>query len=227
MIAFDAGRCAAEHDRTALQLRPQDRHVTRLITGRFLLFIRRLVFLVDHDQPELGQRCEDGAAGADNDARMPVVDLVPFVVAFAGGEMTMEHRDPILYRRETALEALDRLRRQRNFRHQHQSRLAAVQGEGDRLEIDLGFAAAGHPMQEDRLLFGGGGIERGAHLGQGDLLLARECLAGAGQEGLVVVGIATDGLRCQRDPAGAGERLEGLVRGAAFAGERPGPPGGV
>ena len=44
---------------------------------------------------------------------------------------------------ESAPEALDQLRRERDFRHQHQGLAAAGDRRGDDSQVNLGFAAAG------------------------------------------------------------------------------------
>ena len=59
----------------------------------------------------------------------------------------MQHRERS---REACREARDELRRQRDFRHQHQRLFAARDDVGDRAQVDLGLAAAGHAMQHER-----------------------------------------------------------------------------
>ncbi|MNI53835.1 hypothetical protein D3C73_1086910 [compost metagenome] len=81
---------------------------------------------------------------------------------------------------ETAAEACQGLRGQADFGHQHQRLPALRQAMDDRLQVDLGLAAAGHPVQQEGLEAIGGG-DRGHGLG----LLRIE--GGAGQ-GLGVLG---------------------------------------
>ena len=51
---------------------------------------------------------------------------------------------------EPLAEAAHRLRRQRDLGQQHQRLLAAREARRDRGEIDLGLAAAGHAVEQER-----------------------------------------------------------------------------
>ena len=110
-----------------------------------------LVLLVHDDQAERLDGRKDGRAGADDDAGAALADLVPFIVALAGGQMAVQHRDERLQRAgaEPRLEALDGLRREGDFRHEHDGAFALLQRVGDGLEIDLGLAAAGDAVEEE------------------------------------------------------------------------------
>ena len=110
-----------------------------------------LVFLVHDDQSQRIDRRENGRARADDDAGAALADFVPFIVPFAGGQMAVQHGHQRLQRAgtEAGLEPLDRLRRQRDFRHQHNRALALLQGVGDGLQINFRLAAAGHAVQEE------------------------------------------------------------------------------
>jgi len=61
----------------------------------------------------------------------------------------MQYRNQ--FSRKTCFEMFDRLRSKRYFRHQHESTPAEIETLLNRLQIDLGFSASGHPMQQDRL----------------------------------------------------------------------------
>ena len=64
--------------------------------------------------------------------------------------MAMQHG---YFARKAALKALQRLRRQRDFRNQHNGATAAVKNMLNGLEIHFGFATAGHAVQkQDRWL---------------------------------------------------------------------------
>ena len=69
------------------------------------------------------------------------------------GQMTVQNRHAILDFGEAALETLDRLRCERNFRHEHDRILSLLQCDLDRLQINFRFAAAGYAMQQN--WFGG------------------------------------------------------------------------
>src|SRR6185312_12346832 len=65
---------------------------------------------------------------------------------------------------ETRFKTLDRLRRERNFRHKDYGALSVFQRMGDGLEVDFGFSGAGDAVEEERaagilpagLIFAGG-----------------------------------------------------------------------
>ena len=67
-----------------------------MVARGFLLLVGVLVLLVHDDQAEVGQRRENGAARADDDAGLAAVDLVPFVVAFAVGKVAVQDGDFLL-----------------------------------------------------------------------------------------------------------------------------------
>ena len=78
------GRAAEQHD-GLFHFGAHHRDIARMITRRFLLFVGSLVLLIDDDQPEIFQRREHGAAGANDDASAAGMNLVPFIMAFAFG----------------------------------------------------------------------------------------------------------------------------------------------
>jgi hypothetical protein len=85
------------------------------------------VLLVDHDQPEVGDRREDRRARADRDARLAAAQPPPLVVSLALAERGVQQRDGVA---ETRLEATDRLRGERDLGHQHDHSLAALERRG-------------------------------------------------------------------------------------------------
>ena len=121
-----------------------------MIARRFLLFVGSLVFFIDHDESEIFERRENRAARADHDPRAAGMNLVPFIVPLAFRQMAVQDRDHVRLRGEAALEALDGLRRERDFRDEHDRRLAARERGADRLQIDFRFAAAGHAVEQNR-----------------------------------------------------------------------------
>ena len=84
--------------------------------------------------------------------------------------MTVQHGDqrlrwPVA---ETRLEPLNRLGRQRNFRHEHDGSLPLAKCMRDRLQVDLCLAAAGHAVQQKqavglRLGFAFGRLSQALH----------------------------------------------------------------
>ena len=91
--ALERRRGGAEHDHRAFHLAAHHGDVARVIARRFLLLVGMLVLFIHDDEAERIDGREDGRARADDDARAALADLVPFVVAFAGGEMAVQHGD--------------------------------------------------------------------------------------------------------------------------------------
>ena len=62
-----------------------------MVTGRFLLFVGRLVFLIYNDQSQRLHRRKNCRPRPDHNLRASLPDLMPFIVPFAGREMTVQH----------------------------------------------------------------------------------------------------------------------------------------
>ena len=89
----------------------------------------------------------------------PGADVLPLVVALAGREMAVQHGDADFLPDEARAEMLDRLRRERDFRHEDERAFSRARAPGDGLQIDLGLAAAGDAVEQHH-----------ARLGRGDFL---------------------------------------------------------
>ena len=119
------GRAAEEHGRL-LAVAAQDGHVAGMVARCLVLLIGILVLLVHDDDAQVFERRKNRAARADDDPRGPAVDLVPFVVALAVGEVAVQDRNFFLHVREAGFEAFHRLRGQCDFRHQHERGAPAI-----------------------------------------------------------------------------------------------------
>ena len=91
---------------------------------------------------------EDRAAGADDHRDGPLGDPLPVPVPLGVAQVAVQHG----HRAEPLAEPLDRLRREADLRHQHDRLPAEMDHLLDRLDVDLGLAAAGHAVDEDRLV---------------------------------------------------------------------------
>ena len=153
VIAFERRRGRAEHDDGVFHLAAHDGHVARVVARRLLLLVSVLVLLVHDDEAERFDRRENRRARADDDAGAALADFVPFIVAFAGGKVRMQNRDERLEfaGAESRLEPLDGLRRERNFRHEHDRALALFERMREGLEINLGLAGAGDAVEKKNL----------------------------------------------------------------------------
>ena len=116
------------------------------------------MFLVHDDQAERVHRREDRRTRADDNTRASLTNLVPFIVAFARGQMAVQHRDERLQRpgTEARLEPLDGLGRQRNFRHEDDGASALLQRAGNRLQINFRLPAARDAVEQEDGRWAGG-----------------------------------------------------------------------
>ena len=113
------------------------------------------MLLVDDDQPERGDRREDGRARTDDDAGLAGGDSLALVAPLGVREGGVQHGDALA---EAGGEASDRLGRERDLRHEHDRAAPTLERRGAGAEVDLGLAAARRPVQED---VPAAGVERG------------------------------------------------------------------
>ena len=145
-----------------------------------LLLVRRVVFLVDADDPEPRHRCEDGGACADDDRRLAARDACALVATFCLAQGGVKNGDALT---EACAKASERLRRQRDLGHEDDGAAVALQCGGARLEVDLGLPAARGAVEEEVRRFAcversGDALERGL-LGRaqlGGLRLSGQCV---------------------------------------------------
>ena len=104
------------------------------------------MLLVDDDEAEPRDRREDRRACADDDRRLAGRDALALVAPLGVGQRGVEDRDAIA---EARTEAADRLRRERDLGHEHDDAAAALERRGGGLEVHLGLAAPGRPVQQD------------------------------------------------------------------------------
>ena len=104
------------------------------------------MLLVHNDQPEIRQRREQRAAGADNDGRLALPHPHPL---FASGSLVhaaVQHGHPIA---EPRPESGHDVSRQGNLGHQQQGRPFPFQGFPHRMQVDLRFSAPGDAFQQE------------------------------------------------------------------------------
>ena len=153
VIAFQRRCGRTEHDDGIFHPAAHNGHVAGMVARRFLLLVGVLVFLVHDDEAERLDRRKNRRTGANDDAGTALADFVPFVMAFAGGQMRMQDRHERLQSAgtEPRLESLDRLRCERDFRHKHNRTLASFERVGEGLEVDFRLARAGDSMKQENL----------------------------------------------------------------------------
>ena len=142
---FQRGRGAAEHDRHAELARTHQGEIAGVVADAVLLLVAGVVLLVDDDQARVRQWREHRRTRADDDARFATPGRGPGL----GALVVVESRVHRMHRHaEARAETREQLRGQADFRHQHQRLLAAGEAVGNRIEVDLGLAAAGDAIEQ-------------------------------------------------------------------------------
>ncbi len=103
------------------------------------------MLLIHYDEGELGERRENGGAGADDDASGAAVCRAPGIAALVVRETRVHNGHTGA---EAAAESIEQLRRQGDLGHQNQSLAAGRYGGSDDPQVNLGLAAAGHAVQQ-------------------------------------------------------------------------------
>jgi hypothetical protein len=146
--ALERWRRGAEDHRTACALGERHRGVASRVAQPFLLLERGVVLLIDDDQSEPRHRPKHGEARAEHDPR----------VAFGAREPRRRPCDVFqaavhdcdVRIGERAADSRFQLRGQADFRDEHQRLRVAVEHAGDQVLVNLGFAAAGDTVQQER-----------------------------------------------------------------------------
>ena len=109
-----------------------------------------LVFLIHDNEAERLNRRENRRTRADDDAGAALPDFVPFIMAFAGGQMAVQNGNERLQftGTESSFKSFNRLWRQRNLRHEHNRTLALPQRIREGLKINFRLAATSNAMQK-------------------------------------------------------------------------------
>jgi len=210
---FERGGGGAEEDAAFFEVAADDGEVTGVILWRVFLFVGGFVFFIDDDEAGVFYRGEDGGSGADDDACFAGADAVPFVEAFALGEVGVEDGDLVGEVVEACFEALDGLGGEGDFGDEDDDVFSEVEGGLGGLEVDFGFARAGDAVEEDGFRFFGVEAFDDGFVDFGLLVVEGEGLGG--DEGFVGVGVAADFEVGDFDPAFFGKGLEGSGGGGA------------
>ena len=135
-----------------------DRDIARRIAQAFLLLEGRVVFFIDHDQLQARHGHEHRQPGTEHNRRLSALRREKTARArrIAHAAVGADNVRAGKARRDAALE----LRRQRDFRNQHQRLAATRQHGGDGAQIDFGLAAAGNAVQQHRVKASGRGDDR-------------------------------------------------------------------
>ena len=110
-----------------------------------ILFVRAFMLFVQDDQAQVGQRCEECTARPYNYVKLAVTHRAPDIIAFAGTERRMNHRDSA---RKTSRKTGNSLGCQCNLGHKDNCLAALCQYLFDSSQIDLCLTAACNSMQQ-------------------------------------------------------------------------------
>ena len=128
--------------------RPPDRDVAAVVADAVLLLERRIVLFVDDDEREPGQRREDREPRAQDEVGLARRGRAPVAQPLARRKAAVQrHRSAAGQR---ARDALLELRGQIDLGHEDQRLSAGGNALGGRGEIDLGLAASGDALQQER-----------------------------------------------------------------------------
>ncbi len=147
-FAIDHGlqrrRRRGQNDGKPRQVAAHHGHVAGAVGHAVLLLVGAVVFLVDDDQAELGIRQKQRRTGADHHRNAAFGDRPPRPPPPCVAQFRMPQRR---FAAEAPGEALQPLGRQRDLGQQNQRLAARPEGLGDGLEIHLGLARAGDPVE--------------------------------------------------------------------------------
>lgn len=88
---FQRGRGRTQHHRHIQVVRPPHRQIARRIAQAVLLLVGRVVFFIDDDQAQLGQRREYRHARAQQHARLAALGARPRIQPLAVGQAAVHH----------------------------------------------------------------------------------------------------------------------------------------
>ena len=126
-------------------------HLARIVARGGILLVGSFVLLVDHDEPDVRKRREQGASRPHHNARRATTNEVPLVVALTLAHARVHDRDQIA---EAAAKAAHRLRRERDLRHEHAGRAPLGERLLDGAQIKLSLARTGDTVDDDNLAAG-------------------------------------------------------------------------
>ena len=144
-LRFDRRRRRGEHHRNLRDAPAHHRHVAGVIVRAVLLLVGRVVLLIDDDEAEIGIGQKQRRARADHDRDFVRRHRRPGALARARRKLRMPFRRP---HAEALGEAVERLRGERDLRHQDQRLPLLADVLRHRLEIDFGLARAGDAVEQ-------------------------------------------------------------------------------
>ena len=148
VIGFHTGRGGPEDDQRAFQFSPHNGNVPGIVPGGIRLLVTVLMFLIHHDQFQVGEGGKQGRSCADSDFDFSLTHFHPFIEPFPVRQPAVQNTDHVP---EPGAEAVDRLGSEGDFRHQHNGIAAFFQNMPDRLQIDFRLAAASDAVKKQNM----------------------------------------------------------------------------
>ena len=105
--------CRPQHNAGAFHLRALHGYIPGMIPGRLLTLVTLFVFLVDHNDPEVRKRCEQGRPRTDHHIQISLTRPVELVLFLTCAHLRMDHGHPAA---EPVVETHQRLVSERDLR---------------------------------------------------------------------------------------------------------------
>jgi hypothetical protein len=115
-----------------------------MIAEALVLLERRIVLLIDDDEPEVCNRSKESRPGADGDSDATTPKSLPRVFALPRRQATVEHCDVIA---ETRSKSADELGSQSDLGYEQDRARPRFADLVDSPEVNLGLSRPGHAMQ--------------------------------------------------------------------------------
>ena len=144
-LRFHRRRRRGQHHRNFCDAAAHHRHVAGVIMRAILLLVGRVMLLIDDDQAQIGIGQEQRRARADHHRHFVRRHRRPGARARARRQLRMPFRRPSA---EARGETVERLRGERDLRHQDQRLALAPDVLRHRLEINFGFSGAGDAVEQ-------------------------------------------------------------------------------
>ena len=166
-VAFKGGGSRAQQGFGLVKVGEKDSRIPSVVPrGRVVLFVRRIVFFIHHNQAQVGKRQKQGRARPEDDGH-PIQDRLPNFHPFVVVEFGVVDDNLVS---KMLLKALYNLSRQGNFRQEVKHLLSFGHHLLHQFHKNLGFATARHPVQQHHIFF----LKMGSGIGEGLFLGLRE-----------------------------------------------------
>ena len=144
-IGLERRRGRAQHDDGIRHLGAHHGDVARVIARRFFLLVGGVVFFVDDDQRQIGDRSEYRRARAHDHARFAALDAVPLLGAFLVGERRVQDGDFVS---EDLMQVGGDGWGEADLGDQQDGRASGLEHRAHGGEIDRGLARSGDAVQQ-------------------------------------------------------------------------------